>query len=159
MGVAAAVIAVLAILAGKYGTVHALTQQLLAKNPMREVTDEFLQLSLASSIVDEWTESGHAMTWPQGKSIDTAEKQEDFPPEVWKETMKRWDDTPGEKREEVRSLMKHDMEAARANIASSVKWDAFKSSFDFMDVIFIGLALLSSFRIGSIRSKAAPMAP
>ncbi len=152
LGIVAAVIAVLAILGGKYATGYALTQKFVASAPAPVFDDAFFQVMQATEVAEEWQDAGKTLNWPAGMDLETAEAKEHFPADVWKEAMKRWDETPAEERARIETAMEKDYAQYKATIATSVSWDAFKAMFSFWDVLFIGLALVSAFQIASSKN-------
>lgn len=149
LGIVAALIAVLAILGGKYGMGYALVQKAITANPPVVIDDAFLKVMQATEVAEEWEQGGKTLAWPSGHDIDSAEQKEHFPADVWTEAMQRWDATPTEERERIRTAMNQNQAQFRAALGSSLSWDAFKASFSMWDALFIGLALISAFRLGS----------
>ncbi len=45
----------------------------------------------AIQIAEACESSGHLLAWPEGQSIETATKSEDFPPEVWAQATADWE--------------------------------------------------------------------
>lgn len=149
LGIVAALIAVLAILGGKYTVGYIQVQQGIAAAPAFVVDDARLQRLQAREVAEEFQTAGKTLAWPAGYDMDSAEKNEHFPPEVWAEAMKRWDATPTEERVRIKAALEKDFAQFKAATASSHTWDAFKSSFSLWDILFIGLALVSAFQLGS----------
>ncbi len=149
LGVIAALIAVLAILGGKYGAGYALVQKAIAANPPVVIDDALLMVMQATEVAEEWEQSGKTLSWPAGHDLESAEQKEHFPADVWTEATKRWDATPTEERERIRTAMVESQAQFRAKLGSSITWDAFKASFSAWDALFIGLALFTAFRLGS----------
>lgn len=149
LGIVAAVIAVLAILGGKYATGYALTQQALSAMPAVVIDDNYLQVMQATEVAEEWQNAGKPVAWPAGMTLEDAEAKEHFPTDVWTEAMKRWDETSAEERARIKSEMEKDYAQFKAQLASSLPWESFKNSFSLWDILFIGLALVSAFQLGS----------
>jgi hypothetical protein len=147
MGVAAAVIAVVAIAAGKYGTVYAFTQDLVAF-ANRPITDEVLQVVMATDLANEQEAAGKSLSWPQGMDADSAEKPADFPTAIWQETQDNWNKLQESDRQSMRDARDKRQADMRAKLPA-VRWNIFKKTFGAFDLLFIGLALMSAFRIGS----------
>jgi phosphate/sulfate permease len=145
LGILAALIAVLAILGGKYATAHVFTQKILAEAPAHVVDDDYLLRLEATKVAEEWEKNGKTLAWPSEKDIVIGSTQSEFPPDVWEEATKRWDATPLEERERIRAGMKADY----ANFCAALPWKMFKASFSLWDILFIGLALFSAFKLGS----------
>ena len=82
-------------------------------------------------------------------TLEDAEAKEHFPADVWTEAMKRWDATSAEERARIKSEMEKDYAQFKAGLATSLPWERFKASFSLFDILFIGLALVSAFKLGS----------
>lgn len=149
LGIVAALIAVLAILGGKYGAGYALVQKAIAANPPVVIDDNYLMVMQATEVAEEWEQGGKTLSWPAGQNLESAEQKEHFPADVWTEAMKRWDATPTEERERIRTAMIQGQAQFRSTLGSSLTWDTFKAMFDAWDALFIGLALFTAFRLGS----------
>ncbi len=145
LGIAAAFIAVLAILAGKYAVGHAHATKYYAEHPPVKFTDALMISLEARSIAQKSEAAGTPVDWPAGHDASTASEKDHFPPSVWDAAAKVWDETPDSKRTEMRILL----EADQAQHRSAAPWKLFKASFSLWDILFIGLALVSAFQLGS----------
>ncbi len=86
LGAMAAVVAVAAILGGKYMAVHFSVQSFL-----NEGADEELVISwFADEVVYEKMLDGDAVRWPSGVDPDEAYEKSDYPKDVWSEARTRW---------------------------------------------------------------------
>lgn len=155
-GTAAAVIAVLAVLAGKYAAVdlavRAHLPQMLAQMQSIEVTDESMQIRLADEVVAEFEQAGKPLNWPAGMTVEEADEQADYPPDAWAEMTRRWEAIPIEKREADKAALRDEMRAAAGEFMggarSRMTLDAFKASFGVFDLLWFGLAVLTAFKLG-----------
>jgi len=152
---AAAVIAVLAVLAGKYVAADLAVRKHMpeffsAKIDELEFTDEMLRINLADEVVREFESAGKPLNWPAGMTVDEAGEQADYPPDVWAEMERRWAGIPAEEREATKTQMRDAIrESAREYMdGSSVTLEAFKASFGLFDLLWFGLAVATAFKLG-----------
>ncbi|MEZ6122294.1 MAG: hypothetical protein R3C49_03840 [Planctomycetaceae bacterium] len=144
--------AILALLVGKYAAVHLLVSHTIQENPMTVSAADLqtgLQVGLADEVVAEWEEAGKKMQWPDGMTVEEAESQADYPPDVWAEAMKRWNDIPAE--EQQKKLKEREEQIAQFTdmIHSQITQEGFKASFSPIDLLFFGLAIFTAFKVGS----------
>lgn len=151
-GTIAVIGAVLALLAGKYAAVHLLVRHELGDVVSGEAMDftaEDMQVSLADDIVGEWQEAGKKVVWPPGKNLEDASSQADYPPDVWAAAVARWDAMPLEEQEAEIEERKEAMAMVSGMLQDQITEEGFKSSFSPIDLLFFGLAIFTSFKVGS----------
>lgn len=149
-GVAAAVIALIAVAAGKYAAVglyvNEINNKVVASIHFTEVD---AQEHMAHQLADQALSEGKTLKWPEGKSLEDAETQADYPKEIWKDMSARWKSmTPDERAQYVKAAedqAKHSI----ASIASSVRDEGFQASFGAFDLLWFGLALFTAFKVGA----------
>lgn len=112
---------------------------------------------LADEIVYEWADAGTPMEWPEGSSIETALHESDYPAEVWAEAQSRWSQLSADAQHEFQQNV-IETEVARfapheEQINQEMLIEGFVASLGVFDVIWLGLAVFSAFRIGSIGSE------
>src|SRR5262249_29176997 len=78
-GVLAVLIAVVAIVAGKYMAVHFLVEQEVAKVPLPSISDNDMIVAIADDVVEEFEGQKKRLKWPPGFSVENAEKPEHYP--------------------------------------------------------------------------------
>jgi len=92
-GLTAALIAVLALVAGKYAATSLMVDKVFGQMEHQAVLGpDQIKLDSAAEVAAEWEEDGKTLKWPANQSLETADEQAHFPPEVWKEAEKRWND-------------------------------------------------------------------
>ncbi|RLS56457.1 MAG: hypothetical protein DWH91_06575 [Planctomycetota bacterium] len=150
-GVTAVVIAILALLAGKYAAVSLIVDREFAKEiaSFAQVTPEDMQNGLCAEVVQEWTAANKPMQWPPGQSLDTAEQMIHYPQSVQDEARKRWTDLdPAEQQKQLTERQELLKELTGA-IGAMAKQEGFKASFNGFDILFFILAIVSAFKVGS----------
>lgn len=149
-GVAAAVIALVAIAMGKFAVIHTHVSKASAKiHSEYRVTDDIAMIAIAEQVVEEWEKAAKPLKWPEGKGKDDAEAEADFPKDVWADAKTRWDAMqPGQRESYKQDLEAHHHEKMDEALAA-IEAEAFKRSFDLFDIVFALLAIASAFKLGS----------
>lgn len=151
-GTIAVIGAVLALIAGKYAAVHLMVRHELGDVVSSEAmnyTAEDMKVSLADDIVGEWEEAGKKVVWPTGKSLEDASSQADYPPDVWAAAVARWDAMKPAEQEAQIQERKDAMAMVSGMLQDEITEQGFKSSFSPIDLLFFGLAVVTSFKVGS----------
>lgn len=143
-GLLATVIAVLAILGGKYAAVSLIFDKHLGNVKIAQ-SDEGHITSYAYEIIEERQAGGKELAWPAGKNLENAQAPADFPPEVWQAATQKWKDL-GDAGQQRERDAQHQL---TRNLVEGLKWQAFKSSFSLMDLIFFVLAIGTAFKLGA----------
>lgn len=152
-GAIAVVIAVLAILAGKYITV-----EVVLANEMGNVGDEVAQMIeneeyqiswLADQVVYEYQEQGKSVDWPAGVNPEEASSKEDYPPVIWALAEKAWSNMTDDEKEEFKANVRQQVEENIQAYTNSVKADGFFASFGVFDILFAFLAIATAYKVGS----------
>lgn len=146
-GAIAAVIALGAILGGKYMAAMAIASD-YTPNLAAATTDaeakEFLAIRIARGAED----AGRTLKWPEGKNLDSAERLEDYPKDVVKEAEEKWAAMSPE--EQASEKAEHDKtkRLVMSTVKSSMTTAAFKASFGVLSIVFCVLALITAFKVG-----------
>lgn len=152
-GVLAVVIAILAIIGGKYISVEMrLAKEVGTANEeiARQLEDEKYPISwLAHGVVYKLTEAGQTVEWPAGVNPEEAANPEDYPPGVWAVAEKAWAAMSDEEKAEFKTEIQTQANANVKDYASSLKKDGFIESFSAMDGIFFLLAIATAYKVGS----------
>lgn len=149
-GLTAALIAVLALVGGKYTA-----STLLVNKVFGEIASQItlgpdqIKLDYAAEVAAEWEAAGKKLKWPKDSSLETAEAQAHFPPEVWKEAEKRWNDKSPDDQKKLLAEQEEGMVAIRDMIKGQAGWAAFQASFGPIDILFFLLAIASAWKLGS----------
>jgi hypothetical protein len=96
-------------------------------------------------VAKEYQANGRRLEWPNGVLPEDARTPEDFPAVIWAEAEARWD---------AKSEAEQEAELAQAearahmfkNLALAM---IFFATFDVIDILWIGLAVFTAFKIGS----------
>lgn len=148
-GAMAVIGVLLALLAGKYAAVHLIVGREIGNMPEVAVSPADLQIGIADDVVAEMTEQGKTLVWPAGQSVETAEEAAHYPPEVWAEAERRWNELPPAEQQQQIAERKTLIQEFSGAIQEMATREGFADSFSPMDLLFFGLAVFSAFKIGS----------
>jgi len=149
LGVAAALIALASIAGGKYFGAYMAVQSTVNEISKQEVTDEQVRVYIADRVVGEMEADGKTLKWPDGMTLEDAETQEDYPPEVWKDMEERWAGMTPAERTDFRAQLKEHYKGTLRSATASIAGIGFMDSFSLWDVLWAFLAVGSAFKIGS----------
>lgn len=155
-GVLAAGIALVAILGAKYLVVDLLVNDVL-DGDMALMADDVgandMIVTYADVIVDEKVEAGEALKWPEGKSVEVAEAESDYPPGIWRQAEQRWNALGEEEQQAKIEQRKKELsefgELLGDAFAREAKKQAFFASFTPFDLLWFGLALFTAFSVAN----------
>lgn len=145
-GLTAAVIAILTVYAAKFLTVYLIVSN-LSTNVKIDV--ESMTSDLADQICRERAAKGLRINWIPGMTLETATKQQDYPPDVWKEATARWTKLGLAEQQQRMATRKKEMEAAMGALRGEIRSEAFKRSFGPLDLLWFFLATGTAFKLGS----------
>jgi phosphate/sulfate permease len=145
-GALAAIIAVLAILGGKYATAWAYVRS----DPVPHVafTDNDAKVYTAHEVVAEFEEASKTLKWPEGQNDDIADEESHFPKDVWKEAVGRWDAKSSEEQATFKAERDAEFRALVSAMEKKFVNAAFKQSFSVLSFVFIAFALFTAFKVG-----------
>lgn len=157
-GVAAVLISIVAVLAGKYGTfelaaerVHRVNQADIAQ---LDVGDRGVLATRLRQLAEQRMEAGEELAWPDGMSLDDANDLADYPPDLREEVEKEWSAKTESEREELRERHREDVEETMAIMRGGfrgIQRAAFFSSFGFRDMLYLGAAVFTAWWIAGRR--------
>lgn len=154
-GIVAAVIALASIAAGKYATIHFHAEDVIqqVRNQRPEFSLDDARIYMCDQLCEEAESQGRTLRWPAGYTVENAEEQAHYPPEIWKDMESRWSRMSADERETYRSAMQanlvamleHGIDAA----GSQAKVEGFLASFGLFDLLWAALAIGAAFKVGS----------
>ena len=157
-GILAVVLAVVSILGGRYAAIQLMISKELGddsqiiESEVSALDDPVLLISyIADEVAYEFVEAGKEVKWPPGVDPGTATEQWEYPQDVWAEAQRRWQAMSEEDREAFRAAIEQDirqnMPASMTQIRGQIAKEGFVQSFDWMDILFFGLAIVTAFKI------------
>jgi hypothetical protein len=157
-GIAAVLITVVAILAGKAGAVEIalMDAQKEFDNTVAgftadnvEITNEDVQSLLARDLADQREAAGETLAWPNAS--EDAAGADFFPADVWaaagRELAAKSPAEVDSIRADFLARTRDNIAIARAEFSNSVRKDGFFGSFGPLDLIFFGLAVFTAWGI------------
>lgn len=150
-GVIAAVIALVAVIGGKFATASLVAEDFTKQiGTSIRATDQDALVRIATSIADDLESKGHVIDWPRGQSNETAVEQHHFPREVWSDATKKWRAMKPEEKTAFKTAMEEQVKAfVDAAGDEAVQEMVFSESFGLKDVLFLFLAVCSAYAVGS----------
>jgi hypothetical protein len=161
-GVIAALIAIVAILAGKYWAVDLIMNRELSKSHIANITDADIPGAddgahwtsfIADQIIEEREKAGKTVKWPEGVNPEEAATEQEYPKDVWTDAAKRWKAmSPADRTKFRDDSAAYTIQQANAFLAaakSQVRSEGFWSTFGVFDLIFGFLAIGTAFKLGS----------
>jgi hypothetical protein len=147
LGVCCAGIALLGIVAGKlFGFWLALGNLgTPTANP-----EQVALCMLADAVVDEYQTAGKPVNFPPGKSVETAEKKQDYPPAIWAEAETRWQAKSAEERKAVFDALAKGMQfSALQRLEMSILALRNGAGLSPFDLLWVFLAVSTAFKLAS----------
>lgn len=109
---------------------------------------EYMTSLVADEVVEEWRDAGRQLRWPGGVEPDYPERASDYPADVWKEALSRWEAlSDSERRARIDDEVAY-RESVLKDFQSSAFWIVFKSTWGVLDSVFVGVGLLAAFKLG-----------
>jgi hypothetical protein len=148
-GIGSVAIAMGAILLGKYMAAHFLIAGAIAANPLPAITPNDMIVRMADDIVRERQAKGQRVVFAQGKTLDTAETEADYPRDIWQQATKKWNAISAEEQQQRIKDETVQRDELLAVFSSSMREEGFISSFGPFDILWFLLAAATAFRLGS----------
>ena len=151
MGGVAVVIAILAIVAGKYLAVYMhVDKEFGGLDVAVQFEDEdFLVSYIADEVVTEYEEAGKELNWPEDADMESMSAASDYPADVWAEASNRWGAMSVAERDSFKQERISQTQAKIEAFSGDLTWEAFRASFGLFDVLWFILGAATAFRLGS----------
>ena len=150
-GIAGVLSAVGVVLLSKYLVISLHVNALIAKEADlgSRPTPNAMISSVAHEVVMEYEDAGKSVAWPAGMDPEEAYEQQHFPKDVWAEAKQRWDDlSPDEQQQQIDERVAL-VQMFVDQMSDTVKEEAFKESLSPFDLLWLGLAAFTAFRVGA----------
>ncbi|UCG89211.1 MAG: hypothetical protein JSW71_12000 [Gemmatimonadota bacterium] len=155
-GVIAVVVAMAALLGGKYMTVHLLLgdDSQITEAFVSGLQDDELVISyLADDVAAQFADEGKPVDWPVGVDPSQATTQVEYPPDVWAVAQGRWDAMSHTEREQFRAELETMVSANVTEAMEAIRGEltqvGFIGSFGALDLIFFGLAVVTAYKVAA----------
>lgn len=118
-----------------------------SRPPVASMTEPALIRTLALQQCAQRIEAGETLEFREGVKLETAVQPEDFPPGVWEHATATWTSWPIPERQQFADdVMRPGLELFRQQLPAIVQ-QAFLRSFQWQDLLWGGLALITAFRM------------
>ena len=152
-GILAVIIAVVAILAGKFISVEiVIAKEMGVANEeiaQQFENDEYLISWLADEVINDYIDEGKNISWPAGVDPDEAAAESDYPPKIWAVAQQKWNAMSDEEKEQHKNDVAEQVRQNMQDYAESVKTDGFLASFGVIDIVFFVLAIGTAYKVGA----------
>jgi len=139
-GVVAAAVAVLAVLGGKLAAAS-----LLLSNTLNFDDPDLLISCIADEVVEEFHAQGQPVRWPPNVVPSEAVEESEYPEDVWAVALVRWQAMTPKDREDFKQAIKAEVGGGD----QSLRLAAFLATFSAYDLLWVGLAAVTAFKLGS----------
>lgn len=151
-GVLAAIIAVGSILLAKgiiyYVFVVIPFQQTDDLFEISDISDDMLISQLADKNVEEIINDGGTINWPPGVNQENASIEEDYPADIWEQATTDWNNLGADEKQAKRNECLETLRDSNREIMKLMQ-PGFLEMFDFMDLLWFGLAIFTAFKAGA----------
>lgn len=149
-GVVAAVIAVASIVGAKFAVVQIVVNQQEVKLQSNfVVTEDLTKMFVADQLVEEYEKSGKTLTWPDGRTVHSAEDPSHYPKDLWQDLEARWTLLHDDQKRVYEEATEVKFKTLLKDASATTRDEIFKGSFTFWDVLWFFLAVGSAYKIGS----------
>lgn len=119
----------------------------VARQPVASMSEPAVVRTLAVRQCEERINAGETLEFREGLTPQTASQPDDFPPGVWQQAVDTWKSwTPDERRAFAEEQMRPSLEAIQQQLPALIR-QAYVRSFQWQDLLWGGLALVSAFRM------------
>lgn len=149
-GAAATAAAVVSVLLAKYAVVVLAVNAALGELSDFRVTDVDTMIAVqAQEVVEEFEEAGRKVNWPPETDSEDATIEEQYPPDVWAEAKKRWNQLPPREQQARTKAYEERVAETLGQLKAEIRSKAFSESFSPWDLLWFGLAAVTAFKLGS----------
>jgi hypothetical protein len=147
LGVAAALIALGAVVVGKFIAVYLFVASLPTFDV--QITPQSIIVGYALDICDERKAKGKPVRFAPGMDATKANKPEDFPKDVWQEATKRWEKLgPTGQQDEIKK-QRDAFQLFGENLRGELRARGFQDSFSPFDLLWGFLAISTAYKLGA----------
>jgi hypothetical protein len=129
--------------------VNLLVDNALANEELVTITSEDIIAGFADEVAEAREEAGKTVQWPAGMTFEDASTQYDYPQDIWQEAKARYDKLPPTEQQELIAEEQEMISSFMEIMSSEVKDAGFRESFGPFDLLWLGLAAFTAFKVGS----------
>lgn len=158
-GLTAAIVAIVAVLGGKYAGAYMLASSDAAEISAITFSAEDAIISLADELVVQREAKGQQVAFPDGKTIDDAMEQGDYPPDIWNEATAAWTKLSAHEQQKKIEDFKQQHQQRLKSLGIGNHEQTFLASFGLFDLLWFFLAAGTAYRLGAGDDESQAMAP
>lgn len=149
-GATAAVIAIGAVLLGKYAAASLLVANLGIGTGGFDVqfTPEDMIVGIADEIVKQREAKGQKVVFPPGMTMEEASGQADYPPDIWQQAAAKWQAIPPAEQEKQLVARREETRQMMASVPGALRQAAFTGNFGIFDALWFFLAAATAYKLG-----------
>ncbi|MHC4709427.1 MAG: hypothetical protein ACYTA3_03140 [Planctomycetota bacterium] len=119
--------------------------------------DQLILVYIADTVVEEYEQEGRSLAWPPGMDFETAWRAPHYPPDVWAEGVRRWEEMSPPEQAEYSSTVKAFLtelatEAESQEVADLIQY-GFMQSFSLFDILWAVLAIGTAAKLGAAGAR------
>lgn len=104
---------------------------------------------VADEVVAEFESDDRDVDWPPGMDADSSWREAHYPTDVWAEAQQRWDTMSEPERVAYKAYVTRELAEGLAFDEQEMLAFGFIQSFTLFDVLWVGLAVVTAFRLGA----------
>lgn len=163
-GILAAALAVMSVSVGKYVAYESFmpsAEEIVSDYAAGLQENEELLISyIADDVVEELEQAGQTIAWPPLPDDEFPDEEVDYPADVWTKAVARYGDMSETERGAFRDGIVADVESNIVESIGLMRAEAsFATTFGPYDVLFLGLAVFTAFRIGASGTQEEELVP
>lgn len=112
-------------------------------------TEQDMLSMYADDVALEWEEAGKRVAWPEGMTYEEAYDEADYPADVWAEGQARWEALSEAEQQAAMADAETTAIGALEMYKSEARQEVFLQSFSLFDLLWIGLAVFTAFKLGA----------
>ena len=150
-GATAAGVAIVTVIIAKYIVVVLLVNKHLPPLPLADFKPdaEVMISEEADALAEEWKAAGKTIEWPPEKDDDDAPIEKQYPKELWAEAKTRWEAKSPEEQQKAVDKFRTEVAEGVGELREALRREGFKASFSPWDLLWLGLAAYTAYRLGS----------
>lgn len=149
-GLTAAVVAIVSVLAGKYAAYSMLVASIGGGELPIEISPDDMIVRFADDIVKERQARGQPVIFANGKTLDTANQQTDYPADIWQQASQKWQAVSPADQEKQIAAEREKLQQVAALLGDGIRNLAppFGETFSLFDALWFFLAAGTAYKLG-----------
>ena len=150
-GLVAVVVAIGAVLAGKYYAASYVVEKIIRqeRHNITAVSDDEAIAHIADEIAAEKESGGATLSWPDGERPPIPTDPTEYPPAVAQEARQKWASAKADWKQDYTNRISREKDQRLNESKDVVKAVGFVATFSIFDLLWFPLAIASAYRAGS----------